>query len=330
MTAPSDDHDRATSLSPPQTLTPLVPSAPQDIAIDFPGLRVGVAEYAEGPTGCTVLALDGFASTAIDVRGGIPGIYHAFATAVEAICLAGGSILGLDAASGVAAELYTRHGGDPFRLPGVTGGVIYDFAPPGRTGVYPDAALGRAALRSAATGVVPVGAVGAARSATCGKLGLPGWAEYGGQGAAYGTVGRARIVVVTVVNAIGVIVNRQGEIVRGNRNPETGERAYIPPEDMVHGHQRQMERFSRSFSQATTLTVVLTDVRLRDRDQNQLARQVHASLARAIHPFHCTGDGDVLWFLTTNEVDDRTITPTAVGTVASELAWDAVLNAVTE
>jgi hypothetical protein len=52
-------------------------------------------------------------------------------------------------------------------------------------------------------------------------------------------------------------------------------------------------------------------------------------MARAIHPFHCSLDGDALWFATTNEVV-ADATATALGTVASELAWDAVLLAVDE
>jgi L-aminopeptidase/D-esterase-like protein len=130
-----------------------------------------VAEYEEGPTGCTVIALDRLAAVAIDVRGGIPAVHRPEARYAEAICLAGGSVLGLGASAGVAAELYEGRGSDPRLLPAMTGGVICDFAPPGRTGVTPDAALGREALRGAQAGEVPVGAVGAARSATCGKLG---------------------------------------------------------------------------------------------------------------------------------------------------------------
>jgi L-aminopeptidase/D-esterase-like protein len=212
-------------------------------------------------------------------------------------------------------------------LPAVTGGVIYDFAPAGRSGVYPDAALGRVALRAATAGEVPVGAVGAARSATCGKLGRPGWGEPGGQGAAFGTVAEARVLVVGIVNALGVIVDRDGQVVRGNRDPETGERSLMTIDDMAFGHQRQLERFGALVPEATTLTVVLTDAKLGRGDLAQLARQIHASLARAIHPFHCTGDGDTMWLATTNETD-AVATPTAIAAVASELAWDAVLNAV--
>lgn len=314
---------------PQRDLRPVVPHAAA-VSVDFRGLAVGVAEYDEGPTGCTVLALDRLAAVTIDVRGGIPAVHGSFAQGAEAICLAGGSTLGLQAATGVAAALYARRGSDPLRLPAVVGGVIYDFAPEGRTGVYyPDASLGAAALDAAVEGRVPVGPVGAARSATCGKMGRPGWAEPGGQGAACALIGDVRVVVLVVVNALGVIVDRYGNVVRGNRNPETGDRTHLALDDMAYGHQRQIERFSRGHSEATTLTVVVTDARLSRRDQAQLARQIHASIARAIHPFHCTGDGDVLWLLSTG-MATATVVPTALAACASEVAWDAVLTAVAE
>ncbi|OLC10670.1 MAG: hypothetical protein AUH39_01395 [Chloroflexi bacterium 13_1_40CM_67_9] len=44
------------------------------LEFDFPGLEIGVAEYDEGPTGCTVFHLPKVASLSIDVRGGSPGV----------------------------------------------------------------------------------------------------------------------------------------------------------------------------------------------------------------------------------------------------------------
>lgn len=309
-------------------LRPVVPVPERVVEVPFDGLRVGVAEYDEGPTGCTVVALDRVAAVTLDVRGGAPAVHNGHSPAAEAFCFAGGSVLGLDAASGVAKGLYARHGGDPLRLPLVAGGVIYDFAPPGRTGVHPDAELGAAALEAAVPGRIPVGQIGAARSATCGKIGRQGWSEPGGQGAAWAQVGDVSIVVVVIVNALGVVVDRTGAVVRGNRDPSTGERSHISLDDMAHGEARRRERFSRRPPEATTLTLVITDARLSWRDHAQLARQVHASLARAIHPFHCPGDGDALWLATTGVVGEPSLVPTAIGAAAAELAWDAVLVAV--
>ncbi len=306
----------------------------RQVGFDLPGVVVGAATDEAGPTGCTVIALDRFAALELDVRGGAPVLVNPALPRVEAICLAGGSALGVAAAVGVADELHARRGRDPLRFPTVTGGAIYDFAEPGRSGAYPDWEMGRAALRAAQPGAVPVGRIGAGRAARCGKLGRDGWSEPGGQGAAFAVAGGARILVVVVVNALGVVVDRRGAVVRGNRDPASGIRTHIATDDMAHGRRRQVERFGRATptapspaSTATTLTVVVTDARLGARDRRSVARQVHASLARAIHPFHCAMDGDALWLATTNEVAAE-VTPTALGAVGAELAWDAVLCAV--
>lgn len=78
----------------------------------------------------------------------------------------------------------------------------------------------------------------------------------------------------------------------------------------------------------TTLTVLVTNVKLSDYSLNQLARQVHSSMHRAIQPFHTENDGDVLFALTTDEVELHGTVPTGFGSIASEVAWDAVLSAV--
>ena len=49
----------------------------------------------------------------------------------------------------------------------------------------------------------------------------------------------------------------------------------------------------------TTLTVIATDANLSRFELAQWGRQVHTSMARAIHPFHTARDGDVLFAVTT-------------------------------
>jgi L-aminopeptidase/D-esterase-like protein len=80
----------------------------------------------------------------------------------------------------------------------------------------------------------------------------------------------------------------------------------------------------------TTLTAMITNQQLDRRSLRQVAVQVHASLARAIQPFHALVDGDVLCAVTTNEVENEELTATSLGVVASELAWDAVLASIPE
>jgi L-aminopeptidase/D-esterase-like protein len=59
---------------------------------------------------------------------------------------------------------------------------------------------------------------------------------------------------------------------------------------------------------------------------DQIGKQVHASMARAIQPFHTESDGDVLYAVTTSEVENKALSDVALGALASELAWDAVLS----
>ena len=78
----------------------------------------------------------------------------------------------------------------------------------------------------------------------------------------------------------------------------------------------------------TTLTVVVTNQRLDRIILRQLGRQIHTSMARAIQPFHTTLDGDVLFAVSTQEVDNPSLGNIALGEVGADLAWDAVLACV--
>ena len=76
----------------------------------------------------------------------------------------------------------------------------------------------------------------------------------------------------------------------------------------------------------TTLTVVITNQKMSARSLNQFARQVHTSLGRAIQPFQTQLDGDVLYAITTNRVENRNLNEIGLGVIASEVVWDAVLS----
>jgi L-aminopeptidase/D-esterase-like protein len=78
----------------------------------------------------------------------------------------------------------------------------------------------------------------------------------------------------------------------------------------------------------TTLTVLITNQKFDLIYLNQLARQVHSSMARAIQPFHTVYDGDVFYAITTNEVENQNLNKVTFGVMASEVVWDAVLSIV--
>jgi L-aminopeptidase/D-esterase-like protein len=303
--------------------TPRIPTGGPALELDFPGLEIGVAEYDEGPTGCTVFHFPGGAKPcAVDVRGGSPAWIGDYGRA-DAVCLAGGSAYGLEAATGVAAELLARRGYsvDWGQIALVSGAIVFDYRVRGNA-VYPDKQLGRAALRAAAPGRFPLGPRGGGRSATVGKLfrdDLRG--EPAGQGGAFAAIDRTRIAVFTVVNAVGGIVDREGRIRRGFVDPATGERVGLTDALARAAERRAAEPPPGN----TTISLVVTNQRLGSWELRQLGRQVHASMARAIQPFHGLTDGDVMFAVTTDEVDNPKLSPAMLATIAGELAWDAVL-----
>jgi L-aminopeptidase/D-esterase-like protein len=179
-------------------------------------------------------------------------------------------------------------------------------------------ALGREALRAAEEGVFPLGRRGAGRSVTVGKTFGLEQGEYSGQGGAFRQLGPTKVAVFTVVNAFGAIVDREGNVVRGHYDADRGIRR-----PLVEGLEAQLPQAAPG---NTTLTLVVTNQALTRRELRQLGVQVHASLARAIQPFHALVDGDVLYTVSTAEVENEELPAMSLGVVASELAWDAVLS----
>jgi L-aminopeptidase/D-esterase-like protein len=297
------------------------------LKFDFPGLEVGVAEYNEGPTGCTVFVFPNGSTAVADVRGGSPGTMLSHREGwVDAICMAGGSVYGFEAATGVSAELLAlkRYDTDWMNIAIVPSAVIFDFNDH-RTNraIHPDKELGRAAFRARRKGIFPLGARGAGRCATVGKwLKGPFQPERGGQGGAFVRSGEARVAVFTVVNAVGALVDRDGKAVRGHFDPQSGERRRVGEVVPMPGGEERPEPPPGN----TTLSLVVTNQAMGLRELRQLARQVHASMARAIDPFHTIHDGDVMYAVTTNQLTDAPLEYSELGYIASELAWDAVLR----
>lgn len=306
-------------------LAPITHYTDHLLEFDFPSLQIGVAEYPEGPTGCTVFYFPSGASTAVDTRGGSSGTIGNY-TWNHAICLAGGSLYGLEAATGVSAELLAmrNYSKNWFDMALVSGAIMYDFGPRDNA-IYPDKALGRAALRAARAGIFPIGRRGAGCSVTAGKGFDYTQGEYTGQGGAFRQYGATKVAVFSVVNAIGAIVNREGRVALGHLDKRTGERVHI-----MDDVERRLAAAQPATTAPgnTTLTVVVTNQKMNSGALTQFARQVHDSMSRVIQPFHTTEDGDTLYAVTTNEVENQQINTVALGVIASETAWDAVLSIV--
>jgi L-aminopeptidase/D-esterase-like protein len=290
------------------------------LQFDFPKLNIGIAEYPQGPTGCTVFYFPEGAKTAVDIRGGYPGVSFQYEFN-HAICFAGGSLLGLEVVAGVTAEIFAARGYNfEEGFPLVSGAILYDFTNRDNH-IYPDLRLGRETLKAAQPGIFPIGKYGAGRNVSVGGIFEDAWREVSGQGGAFREVGPLKVAVFTVVNASGSVHDRNGAVVRGNCDPETGIR-HKAFDDLERRLLLKKENQSRQGN--TTLTLVVTNLKLSHDELTQVARQVHSSMARAIQPFATMDDGDVLYAVTTDEV--TYVGATSLGVIASEVAWDAILS----
>ncbi|MFC7306207.1 P1 family peptidase [Streptomyces monticola] len=194
-----------------------------DSLTDVPGLRVGHATRSGGGwlTGTTVvLAPEGGAVAAVDVRGGGPGTRETDALdprnlvqRVDAVVLTGGSAYGLDAAAGVMAWLEEQSRGFPVGGPGqvvpvVPAACLFDLGRGGDWRARPGAELGREAADAASTEVAQ-GNVGAGTGAVAGGL-------KGGVGTASVRLESGHTVgALAVVNAVGAVADPETGVLYG-------------------------------------------------------------------------------------------------------------------
>lgn len=271
--------------------------------------RIGFAEYPDGPTGCTVFYFpDRNVNAVVDIRGSAAGsiltndLEHGGMPRLDAIVLAGGSVLGLESATGVTFEIfkdrdYTYGWG---KLPFVAGSVMFDWINRDQP-LYPDKALGAAAYRAAEPGKFFLGRCGAGLNARIAKVFGREYSSPGGQGGAIQTFGKVKIAVFTVVNALGAVYDQNGKVLHGyfdskNKKP-------IKEEDLLSKvyplapSKTEIEKKGN-----TTLTVVITNVDLGLYEMQLIARQMHNSFSEVIRPFGTSEDGDSLYFVSTREV----------------------------
>ena len=313
------------------------------LKFDWPMLEIGTGQYEDGPTGLTVLKFGKKVNAAVDARGGGPGTVNAeylklgyTQPELDAIVLSGGSWYGLEAATAVNTALLDDgyRGGHWNNVGLVVGSIIYDFGGRRLNEIYPDKRLAQLALRAAKPGVFPNGAFGAGRSAMNG--GIFGCNARSGQGSAFRQIGDVKIAVFTVVNALGAVTDRDGNVVachKGTNWPETlkasdlmgAAPASLQPDWNGDKDTQEFERKN------TTISVVVTNRTMSPAELQRLAVQDHTSMARGIQPFASEFDGDVLYAVSTNEVEAGpgvNLPSMEIGVAASELMWDAILAAV--
>lgn len=284
---------------------------------EVPGIRVG--HWTGEGTGVTVVLAPAGCTGAGEIRGGAPATRESallhqgtLVQQVDAVVFSGGSAFGLATCDGVMTFLEERGQGFPTPagpVPIVAGAAIFDLVSSG--GRRPGATEGRLAAEAAERGESPTrGRVGAGCGATVGKWkgvehGVPG-----GLGGAAIRDGDLVVGALAVVNAAGDVVDADGSVLAGSRAGQ-GER----PFPALYGALN------------TTLVVVATNARLDKPECLLVARSAHDGFARAVHPAHTRGDGDLAVALATGEVD---VPADVVCVTASEVVADAIRDAVRE
>ena len=273
---------------------------PRNLITDVPGILVGNAEDHDLKTGVTVLTAAAPFVASVATLGGAPGTRETdllapenTVPAVDALVLAGGSVFGLDAASGVTHGLkqkgrgFQTHG---HTIPIVPAAILFDLASGGvgwSENPYP--ALGMRALE-ATWSAFELGTVGAGTGATTANL-------KGGLGSASIVLKNgATVGAIAAVNAVGQIIGDDGRFFAapfeiadefGGLGPTQGSADPSPtkPEQQTN----------------TTIAIVATDLSLTKAQAQRMALMAHAGLARAIVPSHTPFDGDLVFAASTGQ-----------------------------
>ncbi len=298
------------------------------MAMHFPGLSIGHVSKPDIGTGISVLLLDKLTSCVALTLGAAPATYElgllapdALVGAVDAVVLAGGSSLGLDAIAGVKTWLLEQGRGFPTDIcpvPIVTGAAIFDLHrnPPD----YPTAADAYLACQLANTHASQ-GRVGAGTGATVGKM-LPHTVpSQGGFGAAsLALPSGVRVFAVAVVNAAGDIYDNQGQWLAGARDKQ-GHPVAIRTALL----QGQSSASPLRPGQHTTLVAVFTNAKVDRATLSRLAKAASTGMAQAIMPVFTCHDGDILFALTTEVVEADEL---QLGVLMAEAVRQAIVNAV--
>jgi L-aminopeptidase/D-esterase-like protein len=309
---------------------------------DVPGIRVGQFTDARRPTGCTAILFDTAAAAGVDYNGSAPGESQVVmlqpvspVERIHGMLLTGGGVMALPASGGMLRFLEERKvgfdwGNPGLRIPIVVTAVIDDLSL-GDPRIRPDADAAYAACAAASTDPVAEGNVGAGAGATVGKMhrGRGYGGMKGGLGSASLRLGDVVIAALAVVNAAGDVLDwRSGRIVAGARR-EDG--SFADSVEIMHGIVRgpsPAAALQDDALRSTTLAVVATNVTFSKTALTKMAMMANCGAARAIRPYHTTGDGDQLFAVSTGALARPDLQLTLFGALAADVVAEAIVRGV--
>lgn len=279
---------------------------------------VGHAGNADGGTGVTVLLFPSGAVMGCDVRGGAPGTRETdlldprcFMEKANALVLTGGSAYGLASADGVMQFCERRGWGFDTGfgiVPIVPAACLFDLGV-GDPLARPGPRMGYEACEKAGPlEGSPMGNVGAGTGATVGKYGDPESAMKSGLGWFTSEAAGVRVSVVVAVNALGAILDKNGDFMAGSMVPDGS--ILSPVERLLEGAPRV------SWGSNTTLAAVVTNATLTKAQCSRAALVAHDGFADAIWPVHTRFDGDTVFFASTGEREADPLVVEAMARIA--------------
>lgn len=276
-------------------------------------------------TGVTVILAEEGATGGVHVMGGAPATRETdllkSGNSVEklnAVVLSGGSAYGLEASSGVMEFLREKgfgYNAGAYVVPIVTGACIYDLEK-GEFD-YPKKQMGYDAAAAATADNFLSGRFGGGKCATVGKaLGMK-HSEDSGVGVAFTKIGGAEIAVVSVVNAMGDVLDEKGNILAGTKVMGL----HVNTKKAIETRGKVQNLTAKN----TTISCILTNAKLTKTQVNRLCEVAHDGYALSISPVHTMYDGDAIFGMASGDVeaDFFTLCVAVPGLVA-----EAVRNAV--
>lgn len=270
------------------------------------GVRVGHATHLDKLTGCTVIMFDDWFPTAYKAYGGAPGTFNTDTLKSgmsfhdhNGLFIAGGSLTGLMSASEIMQAMIDNKIGSPDAKhlinPVISGAIVFDLGT--RIARY-DPKYGREAFDNLSTEPVVGGNVGAGTGTAVGKFQyLEKGTKNGGMKAGVGNarvdLGNGIIVcALSVVNALGNVVNPDGTILAGNRDENKRFKTFEDTTDFVTQEKAN-----------TTITIVGLNVDLQNHENyERVAHIASHGQVRAINPVHTSIDGDTIFVFSNKEI----------------------------
>ena len=323
-------------------------AGPSNLISDLDGIMVGNAHDAAAMTGVSVVVPEAPYVASCSVPGGGPGTRETDALQpanlverVDAICLSGGSVYGLDAASAVTAELGVQGrgfamGAPPVVSPIVPAAVLFDIGKGGAKDwgdTPPYHRLGKQAFDARAREFA-LGNSGAGFGAQAGQL-------KGGLGSASTMLDDDVFVgAVLAVNPVGAVCDAQGtfwvqHLALDHKGALEFGRAGASAPQAGPSHPLTGSKLAGLAAGAnTTIGVVAVAADLTPAEAQRVAIMAQDGLARAIRPVHTPFDGDTIFVLATGsqplarEAELRPLALTVLGAMAADCVARAIARAV--